>query len=132
MKTKKYIFIDLFILIFICLISGILSFCLGKAVTPEQTKIVMVDVFSTITGSLFLAVLLYRIKTKNFKDKLKKNNITNILIATGILLLARVSSGLIYHIISTYWSTMAIIVTAALDIIGIIICIHYLKGEKAS
>lgn len=129
---KKYIVIDLLTGIVLCALAGFFVLILNKLMIPREKLEQWLELFVTVTGCLYLTVILSRIKTKNFSKRKTKEEVKRIILFSCVLMLTRFTGTILYTILQKHGEMPAIMITGLIDIMGIIIVFRLLPNKEKS
>ncbi len=127
---KKYLLADLVVGVALVACTGILSAAMSHTGITEQAVKRTVDIFGTITGSVYLTNLITRIKSGDFEKRMSKAMLEKTLILSAVLILARLLSSLFYFLIKPHHMTAAVILSVLLDLAGFFTVCGFLPGKE--
>ena len=126
-QVKKYAIVDIVTGIVLCALAGFFVFILNKWIGSPQKIRLWLELFTTITGSFYLTWLLSRIKKKNSDDKKEKTEIKRIVLLSVILI-----NTALYPVIGKWGEIPAVILSAIIDLFGIVIVYRLLPQDQRS
>lgn len=129
-KMKKYIVIDLLTGMVLCVLAGFFALILNKQMIPRERLEQWLELFVTVTGSLYVTAILSRIKTKDFSKKKTKEEVKRIILFSCVLMSTRFAGTMLYPILQKHGEMPAIMITGLIDIMGIVIVFRLLPHKE--
>ena len=107
---------------------GLVALILARAGMKESVIKAIVDVVSTISGSIWLTFLLSRIISRDFEIVYDSHRISRLLLTSMIFIMARILGMLLDNMINV--TLIAVILTLLIDVLAVFIIILQIKQER--
>ena len=107
---------------------GLVALILARAGMKESVIKAIVDVVSTISGSIWLTFLLSRIISRDFEIVYDSHRISRLLLTSMIFIMARILGMLLDKMINV--TLIAVILTLLIDVLAVFIIILQIKQER--
>ena len=107
---------------------GLVALILARAGMKESVIKVIVDVVSTISGSIWLTFLLSRIISRDFEIVYDSHRISRLLLTSMIFIMERILGMLLDKMINV--TLIAVILPLLIDVLAVFIIILQIKQER--
>ena len=107
---------------------GLVALILARAGMKESVIKAIVDVVSTISGSIWLTFLLSRIISRDFEIVYDSHRISRLLLTSMIFIMARILGMLLDKMINV--TLIAVILPLLIDVLAVFIIILQIKQER--
>lgn len=128
-KIKKYVVMDIVTGVVLCILAGFFVFIMNRLNIRLQKIRLWLEIFTTITGSIYLTLILSRIKKRDFEHKKERQEIKKILCLSLVVVAVRLFNTALYPVIVKWGEIPAAVLSSVMDLAGIAVVYHLLSKK---